>query len=185
MPKLSILIPSLTNRAEMLSTLKNTLLDQADALDRNSDFEIIDCVDNGESPTGRKRNNLLDLATGDYVAFVDDDDDVSPQYVRLVFEAMEDMPDVIGIKGVYFIDGNYQGVFEHSIEHRQWSTYAGNRYLRCPNHLNPVRTSLARQVRFPDITMGEDHDYSTRLLPLLKTERMIQKPIYNYLARSR
>lgn len=185
MPKLSILIPTLTDRAEMFETLKNTLKDQGEMLDPNSSFEIIDFADSGATATGTKRNKLLDLATGEYVVFVDDDDDINPQYLRLIFEALEDMPDVVGIKGVYFIDGTYQGIFEHSIEHKQWSTYAGNRYLRCPNHLNPVRTSLARQARFPDITMGEDHDYSTRLLPLLKTEKMIDKPIYNYLARSR
>jgi hypothetical protein len=37
-------------------------------------------------------------------------------------------------------------------------------------------------AKFPCITFGEDKEYSTRLLPLLKTEVMIETPIYNYMA---
>jgi hypothetical protein len=39
-------------------------------------------------------------------------------------------------------------------------------------------------VPYPEISMGEDHDYSKRLLPLLKREIMPQEVLYYYLFNS-
>ena len=181
---LSVLIPTLEERADTFLALELSLLEQIEDSGLVGVVEVIGHCDNREHTTGHKRNCLMQWAKGEYVAFVDDDDEVHQSYCRFIVSALETRPDVVGICGVYNVDGAYNGIFEHSMRHKEWSTVGDNRYLRCPNHLNPVRRDLALMAGFPDVTVGEDHEYSTKLLPLLKTEVMIEKPIYTYMARS-
>jgi hypothetical protein len=46
--------------------------------------EVLTNVDGGEKPSGQKRNELMKAASGEYVAFIDDDDTVSGEYVRKI-----------------------------------------------------------------------------------------------------
>ena len=75
--KLSILICSLASRADKLQRLMNVLQPQI-----NDSVELLVKTDNGEMPIGKKRNLLLEEASGAYIAFVDDDDLVSEDYVK-------------------------------------------------------------------------------------------------------
>ncbi len=190
--KLSILICSLNSRRVSLDTLLDILDSQ-----KNDQVEILVEKDNGTMTIGTKRNLLLKRAQGDYICFVDDDDVVANSYVSKILEAVESNPDCCGIEGLIFlrprhrnrdrksqrrwIRGNReQRKFIHSIRYRTW--FEENRiYYRSPNHLNPVKKELALQVMFLPQDSGEDHDYSKRLLPLLKTETYIKGIIYNYI----
>jgi glycosyltransferase involved in cell wall biosynthesis len=174
--RLSILICSLEKRAAQLASLLEDLEEQRYG---NYEVEILPFIDNGETNTGAKRNRLLELAKGDYICFVDDDDSVEYNYLSLILNAIETNPDVVGLKGMYYNDGIYMGMFVHSMQYTYWEQKSST-YLRCPNHLNPVKREIALQTKFPEITFGEDRDYSDRMFPLLKTEVMIDQPIYNY-----
>ena len=182
---LSILVCSLTCRATIIQTLMTYLLPQI-----TTDVELLIAADNGEKPTGEKRNELLSIATGKYIVFIDDDDVVAPGYVRLILQAVKNDPDVVGIHLIMTNKGRAGSECRtyHSLKYRSWYDEPDpdnpdrKRYFRNPNHLNPVKRELALAVKFPTIKVGEDHDYSKRLLPLLKTETYIEKPIYFYLA---
>lgn len=145
------------------------------------EVEVLVNSDSGEMSIGDKRNALLKAATGDYVAFVDDDDLVRTTYVKQILAALSTNPDCVGIEGVMTINGNLQQgrLFIHSLRYRSWFEKDGV-YYRNPNHLSPVKRELALQVGFPAINHGEDHDYSKRLLALLNTEVYINGPIYHY-----
>ena len=123
---------------------------------------------------------LLEESQGEYVAFVDDDDLVSNDYVGFILRAIDREPDVVGLHGIITTNGKNAKPFIHSIKYKTWFENNGI-YYRYPNHLNPVKRVLALQVKFPDKSHGEDRDYSDRLFPLLKTEVMIEDPIYFYL----
>lgn len=173
--KFSILICSLSSREDKLYRLMRVLEPQ-----KNDDVEILIKKDNGEISIGKKRNILLEEATGDYVAFIDDDDLVAEDYVKKITEAIKSNPDCCGIQGIITFQGQDPRIFIHSLRHKEWFEQ-NNIYYRCPNHLNPVKRELALQVRFPEINFGEDKDYSTRLFPLLKEEVFINGVVYNYL----
>lgn len=134
--------------------------------------------------TGFKRNLLLDDAEDSRaLCFVDDDDALHPAYLSSILKAMDSRPDVVGFKTRRFVEGKQIGEAIHSIRYKRSQTVSFGdwiRYERVPNHLNPVRTELAREVRFKDITYGEDHDYADRLRPLLKTEKFIDQYLYDY-----
>lgn len=179
--KFSILICHLHSRTDQLARLLNAFHAQRKDDPRQRDqVEILIDGDYGNISTGIKRNRLMARSTGEHIAQFDDDDMPSANYVRLILDALEQNPDVVGLKGLIYIDHSRPNTFIHSLACKSWCEENGI-YYRYPNHLNPVRRELAVQVGFPDLTLGEDKSFSDRLLPLLKTEVMIDsEPIYHY-----
>ena len=178
MKKLSILICSLIKRDYLLQRLLNGLNPQV--IPYNDSVEILINSDTGEKTIGKKRNELILKATGDYICFVDDDDLVSNDYVQKVLSAISSRPDCCGIEGMITFDGSNPKKFVHSNKYKTWFESRGV-YYRNPNHLNPVKREYATRVGFPEISRGEDRIYSERILPFLKTERYIIGTIYRYL----
>jgi glycosyltransferase involved in cell wall biosynthesis len=161
-------------RAEMFQQLCGSL-----RLMRNhSDAEILYDDRMGVS-TGFKRNSLLAEAKGDYIVFADDDDEVDENYIPLILSATEHSPDCVGIQGMMTTNGKNPKQWYISKEHKTWHENNGI-YYRTPNHISPVRKTIALQVGFPDISFGEDYQYSMGILPLLQTEIKIEKNIYHY-----
>ena len=173
MVRLSILIATMPDRAANLDALMSTLRPQL-----TKEVEVI--TDSSMSYNiGTKRNKLLSLATGDYVVFIDDDDKISPKYVELILNAIEDSPDCVGISGIITTNGAFMKQWHISMDYGYWREENGV-YLRTPNHISPVRLALALQAGFPELERGEDSEYSRRLFPLLKTEVKIPGNIYHY-----
>lgn len=173
MIKLSILIATIPERADMLQSLLKVLYPQ-----QSIDVEILidPCMDYN---IGIKRNKLLARAGGDYIVYADDDDSVSPKYVELILKAIETEPDCVGINGTITINGTAERPWFISKEYKRW--YEWQRvYYRTPNHISPVKRALALIAGFPETTFGEDYAYSMSLLPLLKTEVIIDEPLYTY-----
>jgi glycosyltransferase involved in cell wall biosynthesis len=159
---------------------ENLLIDLHKQINGN-DVEIITVVDGGEKTIGLKRNELLCEAKGDYVSFVDDDDQVSTDYVQRILEAIESEPDVVGIEGIINFE-NTLYVFKHSIEFCGWyASEADKTFYRTPNHLNPIKRLIALKAGFPfHSNFGEDREYSKRIRPNLSREIYINDPIYFY-----
>jgi hypothetical protein len=142
------------------------------------------CVDIGDGTVGIKRQRLLERARGAYVCFVDDDDGVTYNYVERVLRACTQDKDCCSLVGVMTTDGERPERFEHSLKHNHWETISRQGetvHVRPPNHLNVVRRELALRVGFVDASVGEDHDFSTRLRPLLQSEGSTgDEPLYYY-----
>ncbi len=172
--RLSILICSLKERKEKLKRLLEELEKQ-----HHKAVEILIEVDDKKITTGTKRNRLLKKAKGDYIAFIDDDDEVSVNYVAKILEALKTDPDCCSLEGVLFRP-NQTYPFYHTIECTEWYQKDG-KYYRTPNHLNTVKRELALQTGFLKINQGEDVDYSTRIRHLLKTEAYIEGVLYYYI----
>ena len=171
--RLSILICSIIGREQSLNKLLEDLEKQ-----KTDKVEILVKIDNKKLSIGAKRNLLLKKAKGDYIVFIDDDDEASVNYITKILYALKTNPDCCGIEGLLIRPG-HKFKFLHSIQYRKWYN-KDDVYYRNPNHLNPVRRELALQVGFPKINHGEDQDYSSRLFPLLKTEEYIHGVLYYY-----
>lgn len=181
--KLSILIPTIESRREMLLDLVDKLLDQADELGVTDQIEIIPLEGNENKSVGAKRNALLEMAGGDYVAFFDDDDEPSEVYIRRIFEGIAMDKDCISLKGVITFNGENPAIFEHSIKYCAYKETKNDvKYERYPNHLNAIRASIAKQFRFPDIDFGEDTDWATQLFKSgkIKSEHYVDDVLYHY-----
>jgi glycosyltransferase involved in cell wall biosynthesis len=180
--KLSILIPYIRRHESFFHSLKTELA--AQILPYAGQIEILS-DDHEYDSIGTKRNRLLERATGKYISYFDADDKPSPDYIKLMMQAADSDCDCASLKGAYSVDGVYDGIFEHSIKYNEWKTNPEGseiRYERFPNHLNMIRSSIAKQFKFPEKNHGEDFDWSTQLhnSGLLKTEHYIPEVIYYY-----
>jgi glycosyltransferase involved in cell wall biosynthesis len=179
--KLSILIPTLTERAESFVKLNTALHRQINNNQLNDKIEILFLRDNREVTIGRKRNELLQAAKGEYIAFIDDDDRINHDYIELVYNACCEGKDCCSLIGEITFDGEKPKLFYHSIEHNTyWEDDKG--YYRPPNHLNAIKREIAKRFYFPEQNYGEDTDFAMQVCNAraLKTEAKIDKVIYYY-----
>ena len=186
--KFSILICSLESRDNYLSRLMSVLTPQVEAYSK--EVEVIIEIDDGKLSIGDKRNLLLEKSNGEYIAFIDDDDLVSFDYVEKILGSLKSNPDTVGMHLLHFNDDNFAGLTYHSLKYRSWFenrdlTTGLMRYYRNPNHLNPVKREYALKTKFPGISMGEDKEYSKNILKFLESEEYIVEPIYYYLFRTK
>jgi len=170
---LSILIATIPQRKQELESLMTSLNKQ-----KNKFVEIIIDGDTGYN-IGVKRNKLLQQAQGKYIVFIDDDDHISDNYVHEILKACKTNPDCIGISGFMTTNGGNKRKWHISRRFGKWF-FSGGIYYRTPNHISPVKREIALQVGFPNIPFGEDMEYSKRILPLLKTEAIVQGDLYHY-----
>jgi len=150
----------LPKRKKMYDALMAELTRQIHLLQDRSIIEIITEEDNGENSVGKKRNNVLDRAAGEYVCFIDDDDMVTDIYVSEIVNALKNKPDVVELVGYL---PKYNLPFIHNLNCGGHFKKDGVQY-RTPNHLNTIKTEIARQIRYVEISHGEDKDYSHKLL---------------------
>jgi glycosyltransferase involved in cell wall biosynthesis len=181
----SVLIPTLECRRPLLARVYEQLAAQAKAMDGG--IEILCLRDNGERSTGWKRNRLVARARGEFVAFVDDDDRVSEDYLRLIAEAIGSHPgiDCIGIRGLITFRGGHPREFVRSLRYADQRCRNGV-YLGPPYHLNPVRRSIAARYPFADVSYSEDIDWSMRLARdgALRSECFLESVLYHYECRT-
>ena len=146
--------------------------------------EVMVNVDDGEKSVGQKRNEIVENATGKFICFVDDDDGVDEEYIKSIVDVIEsnDELDCIGFNGMYYTNGQPRMLFKHANSYGGHYKDASGVQHRPVNHLNPVRTEIARKVKFPEKNFGEDSDYCDRLFDtgLLKKEVIIDKVMYHY-----
>ena len=178
----SILICTLDERAKLFDRIYNQLNEQITKLGLENEIEILYCKDNREYSVGFKRNLLIQQAQGEYTCFVDDDDLVHTNYIKMIYDALEQKPDCVSLIGIITFDGHYPTPFIHSIDYDNYF-FQNGKYYRPPNHLNVIKRSVALQFKFPEINMGEDTDWAMRIAraKVLKTEAKINEPYYFYL----
>ena len=146
-------------------------------------IEILYIGDNKKRSVGRKRNDLLKLAQGDYVCFLDDDDRISPAFISRVIPHLNPLTDIVCYRVECSIDGAAGKPVYYNKDYSKNTNYP-DYYERMPNHLMVVRRELALQTLFRDISRGEDKDYSIRLKPLLHNQVLIDEVLYYYVYNS-
>jgi hypothetical protein len=125
------------------------------------DLKLEFCVarDNREKSVGKKRQELLQGATGKYMSFIDDDDDVTDAYFEDALACICEGFQVCRLRGQMA-----QYTFTHSIENTLTSPLVkDNVFVRPPNHLNIMLTDFAKLIPFRDAKRGEDLDWTIRV----------------------
>lgn len=178
--KLSILICTIPQRTDYYTSLMRELRRQIQGLNAWDEMEIL-TDDRLYISIGEKRNHLLNVADGDYLAFIDDDDRISPNYLKLLLEGIATNPDCCSLVGEITEDGVNPKVFLHSIKYDSYFE-RDNIYYRYPNHLNCLKSSIAKQFKFLKTSHGEDTDFATQMHKacVLKAEHDIKETIYYY-----
>ena len=183
---LSILVPTLVERDEVFARLHANLSAQIRRNGLVNRVEIDSLRDNRERTTGDKRNALIASAAGEFIVFVDDDDDVHDDYIAVIASAllMHEGVDCLGIRGVVDFRGKWPRQFVHSTRYREYATRGGV-YCRPPYILNPMRRDIASRFAFADVSYAEDAEWALRIARAgaLQTEHMLEPIVYRYHSR--
>lgn len=181
--KLSLLVCSVPHRIFALAKLLQELDRQ---IAGRAGIEILVLMDNKLMTVGKKRQRLLEMAQGEFVTYIDDDDWISPDYIDTLMEILDNperppfYPDVICPEVTVSIDDGQVGRVEMSVEYADQpiQEYRPPRTCRPPHELAIWSRAIALRSRFPDTSYGEDFEWARPLWPLVKFEVKIAKAIY-------
>jgi hypothetical protein len=186
-PLLSILTPSVQNRiSSNLLKLIDKINNQIEKHGFQKKVEHLIHIDNRIRTVGRKRDNLVQDALGKYISFVDDDDDISDDYVFELVNAIENNPDVdvITFKQNCFINNFEKATAIFGLKNEQQSYSPGKIFTRKPYHVCAWKRILVKNYHFPSINYGEDYAWISRLWEVAKTEHHIDKTLHAYVHNS-
>jgi cellulose synthase/poly-beta-1,6-N-acetylglucosamine synthase-like glycosyltransferase len=177
---LSILIPTLTKRRDQLNQLIVNLQNQISGTNSQGLVEILINEDQGQKNTGLKRNELKKIAKGDYIIYLDDDDEPAQIYISELLKAAEHKKDCIVFNGYVTTNGKDRVNFKLRLGEKYEAR--DGLYYRYPNHITAMKRELVKDVDFPLKTVGEDYEYATKIrdLGLLKSQYVIEKDLYHY-----
>lgn len=180
-PLLSIMLPTTIDRRKTFYQLLELITKQINKLDASELVEILIDEDNKEKSIGKKRQDLLERATGKYVVGIDSDDSVSIDYLESILDVLknEDVDHVGFLEGCKINGESSTSIF--SIRHKLWAENEdGYDHIRCANPKSVIKREKALLVGYEDMRYGEDRVFSEAVTPLLQSETFINKFLYNY-----
>lgn len=175
---LSILTPAIPSRMAQAMILASDINRQIGTLA----CEHLILTDNKRRTVGEKRDALLRASRGSYVAFVDDDDWIAPDYVKSLLEVTQCNPDVITFCQSATVNGAVRLVqFKLGNENENFDPKETGILKRNAWHVCAWRRSLAIQSQFPASNYGEDWAFAAPLcaIPNLR-EAHIDKVLHFY-----
>lgn len=179
---LSILVCSVHTRYKtFLPKIQDQLYEQLASLSEvdQDRVEIIILTDNKQMMLGHKRNVMVDIAQGKYIAFVDDDDRLADDYIAQLLKATDSDADSIVFQAEVSLNGEPPKICYYSKDVKRDYNHKDG-YYRIPNHICCIKREVSLKSSFPNILYGEDAGYGKVLLPFLKTEHKIDKVLYYY-----
>lgn len=187
--KLAILTPTIPARGEQLSALQAEIESQilhaggsimfSDHKSRINDVEHLCLCDNRARSIGAKRQALVDISRGDYIAFVDDDDDIASDYVSELLDAIETGADVITFRQRAIYNGLESEVV-FGINNQDGPFTPAGITTRAPWHVCAWKRSTIAGCLFAESNWGEDIAWCLQARQRVKTGYHIDKVLHTY-----
>ncbi len=177
-PLLSILTPSVPSRIGTTSFAM--LLQQLQKQIGSISVEHLVLLDNKTRTVGAKRQALLDIARGQYVAFVDDDDSVSADYIAELLPRLASGADVVTFEQYATVDGETGRIIFDAACRIDEPWESGGTARRRPWHVCAWRRDLAIQGVFTETNYGEDAAWVSQVAPLARNHLHIPKVLHYY-----
>ncbi len=181
--RLEIHIASLGCRAESLNRLTANLQRQIARYHLLETVAVRTCVDAGEASAGAKRNALLHTAVADYIASVDDDDEVTGDYLCSLLEAAAGNPDVVTFQARRTIDGGWPQRLVYSAWQPTCPDEHSDVVILPANHVCCWRREIAQLAHHAeDLPYGSDQCWwkALMLARAVKSEKHIGRVLYHY-----
>lgn len=185
--KLSILIPTLPTRVnDFFPSIINSVCGQVKKSQRK-DIEVLGLLDNWVKTVGEKRNMLLDLASGEFTVFIDDDDRVSSDYIESIMKAIDSNPnaDCIVFNSICTINKGPEILCKYGVELDIIYNKAGRQWQGKPAHTMVYNAKIAKKHKFPAINFHEDTGWVEQAQKEIKKQVRINKVLYYYDHRTR
>lgn len=177
--RLTIGIATIPERIDKLKRLLDSLLPQIG----ERDVQIIYYGDNKYCGLGKKRMEVYYAANSsntNYLVFIDDDDEVSPDYISEIYKAMETEPDLINFKMEVRLFTGEVKIAEFSKDYINEDTETG--YRRKSHTLMCWKYSVLHPKYYApnDMLNGEDTYFAYGMNGRAQTEVNIDKVLYYY-----
>lgn len=184
-PLLSILTPSVWSRASQADALRRKIEAQITEMNLSGTVEHLVLIDNRCRSIGLKRQALADSARGRYIAFVDDDDDVSADYVSTLVTAIitGGGEDVITFEQECVYNGKpFHVTFQLGARDERLDTGGADhqRVTRGPWHVCAWQREKITHCRFLDCNYGEDFAWVSQARLVAKTSHHIPRVLHFY-----
>lgn len=179
----SILILGVSDRITKLQNLFLKLEKQI--LDNNlkDEVEILALIDNKTRTVGSKRQSILDNSEGSFIAFLDDDDEISNDYIKEITDAIKihSNVDVISFNQETHINNDPPNIVYFGLQYENTEYMNGVPVYRKPFHMCAWNSNIAKSVKFKNISLTEDWTWIEELCKIAKTEHHIDKILHYYL----
>ena len=173
--KLSILTPTIPERADWLHALQFKIEKQ----NGSGLVEHLMFSDNRTRTIGAKRQALVDIARGEYIAFVDDDDDISDNYVSKLLAAIESGADVITFKQRAIYNGK-ESTVEFGVKNQDGAFNVGGTTYRAPWHVCAWKREKVAGCLFGESNYGEDLVWCKQARKRIRNGHHIDSVIHTY-----
>lgn len=188
MIQLSILIPTVPERDKIFSALADELMDQV--LRVFTDHGMLGKAEilkddrplflNGGPSIGAKRGSLVKRALGKYLCFLDDDEEVSPNYVETLLRLCLQDQDVCTFRAMAKLQ-NFWALIDMRLMYKVNDQINPDYTVRRPPwHICPVRSAYAKSFEFKDINNAEDFEWMERVLSLCTSEAHTDQILFCY-----
>jgi len=176
---LTILVPTVPSRINYFyPRIMKQLMDQTK---NYNDVEVISFFDNKKRTIGKKRDEMLKLAQGKYVTFVDDDDRVSEDYVDEIMNAITNNDvDCIVYNVICCVNNGTNKLCKYGIEFEYGDINGGLEWRGKPAHTMVWKASIAKKHYYSNRQNGEDVDWVKRAYLDIKTQHRVDKVLYYY-----
>jgi glycosyltransferase involved in cell wall biosynthesis len=135
--------------------------------------------DNRTRSIGAKRQALVDIARGEYIAFVDDDDDISDDYVGSLLEGIKSGADVITFRQWAIYNG-LESEVHFGLNNQDMPFQPGGITLRAPWHVCAWRRAVVAGCLFGESNYGEDLVWCLQARQRIKTGYHIDRVLHTY-----
>lgn len=185
---LSILIPSIPERFVkcyiLEGKIQNQICDFMKYHDSIGEVEVL--IDNskrfldGGLSIGKKREALVQRASGKYLCFADDDETIAPNYLETLMRLCYEGNDIGTFRALVKLS-NMWGVVNMSLNNLEnEQMHPDGIVQRPPWHMCPVKSIYAKMFEFPDLNNAEDFVWMEKVLECCKTESHTDKIIFQY-----
>lgn len=184
---LSILIPSIPERIKMLNNLLGIFYRQIH--DLNTLHPMLGTVEvlfddskkylHGGLSIGKKREGLVQRATGKYLCFCDVDDLPAPNYIESLVRLCQKDKDVVTFRNFTKTEF-YWTVIDMGLGNEDEQSSPDRIIKRNCWHICPIRSEIAKKHLFPDINYSEDSEWMRRVLSECHTEVHTDEILHSY-----
>lgn len=176
---LSILIPSIPSRLDKLSNVMKLYSEYIMKYNLHPLVEIVSIVDNRKRSIGQKRNDLVDIAKGQYWVMSDEDDQLTERYFELILPNINLQPDVITYLQSARINDD-KSIVKFGLKNINEDFIPNGTTNRPAWHCCTWRTAAVREARFADKNWGEDDLFQRTANELAQVEIHIPEVCHVY-----
>ena len=172
---LSILIPTIEKRSFKFMRLLGALIKQINTNNLGSLVQVLHIKDKGKeeetyTPIGKKRNQLIEMSDGEYVVYIDDDDQIDENYVKLIVETLAKKPDCVTFDGKITFKGAESFKYNFALNYKEYRQVGGV-YQRPPGHLTPIKREIAIKYKHKEYSKLKDKGSDVQFVSLFMRPR--------------